>query len=395
MFSERTRWNLSANRLTGRLAELRRSGAEILDLTESNPTHASLSYTAESLLPALTHTGNLSYDPAAKGMLSARQAVAGYYRERNVLVSPEQIFLSAGTSESYAHLFRLLGDPGDRFLVPCPSYPLFEFLAGLECVACDYYPLDWNGHWHIDFDALRQQIQTTTRAILFVHPNNPTGSYLKQAELEELGRICRRHDLALILDEVFFDYPLEKSPETVSWPDGESLGILTFVMNGLSKISALPQMKLAWIVAGGPQPLRQQAMERLELAHDTFLSVSTPIQNAARSFLDFRKAIQKQIGCRLRENLEHLSSCLQGSAAQPLPVEGGWYVVVRVPAVIGEESWVLGLLDEEKVLVHPGYFFDFPREAYLVFSLLTPEPAFQEGVHRFLDYLQRVCGPAA
>jgi alanine-synthesizing transaminase len=390
MFSTRTRWDLQPNRLTRRLAELRHGGAYILDLSESNPTHASLAYPAESLLPALTHPDNLSYDPAARGLFTARQAVVEYYRQRNILISADQIFLSSGTSESYAHLFQLLGDPGDRFLVPCPSYPLFEFLAGLECVITDFYPLVWNGRWHIDFEALRKQICTNTRAILFVHPNNPTGSYLKKEEMAELQQICLERNLALILDEVFFDYPLEKSVDTVSWPNGESLGIMTFVLNGLSKISALPQMKLAWIVADGPQPELQQAMERLELAHDTFLSVSTPIQNAAASFLEMRKDIQEQIGRRLRKNLDHLACRLQNSAAQALPVEGGWYVVVRMPEVVNEESWVLGLLEEEKVLVHPGYFFDFQREAYLVFSLLTPEPIFQEGVRRFLHHLQRI-----
>ena len=389
MFSSRTFWELKPNQLSKRLSEKRQQGSRVLDLTESNPTRAEFCY-PDDLLPALACPKNLLYEPMARGIPSAIRAVVTYYQEKGIPIPEEQIFLASGTSECYSHLFRLLGNPGDQFLAPQPGYPLFEFLAKMESINLDYYPLAFDGIWHIDFEELGNRLSPATRSFLLVHPNNPTGSYIKGWEQERLLEICRARSLALIVDEVFTDYALNKPADAVDFPDGADSGVLTFVLNGLSKVAALPQMKLAWIAVTGPPDLRGEALERLELIHDTFLSVSTPMQQAAPAFFQARRAIQPQIVVRLHRNLQCLSHAIQGSAAQLLPVEGGWYAVVQVPRLQSEESWILGLLEEEEVLVHPGYFFDFPQEAYLVFSLLTPPALFDEGLQRFCRYLNRL-----
>ncbi len=390
-FSLRTGWVLKPNRLTDCLEEKERCGQQVLDLTESNPTRASLSYPPD-LLDDLGNPENRFYRPLPRGLPSAVETVRDYYRARGMAVPENRIFLSASTSESYTHLFRLLGNPGDIFLTPRPSYPLFEFLAQLECVRLSFYPLAFDGLWHIDFPGLSPCLAPDVRAILLVHPNNPTGSYVKQPERERLQQICREHRLALIVDEVFYDYGLERPADAADFLDGGHGGVLTFVLNGLSKAAALPQMKLAWTVVEGPEDVCREALGRMEMIHDTFLSVSTPVQHSASRFLQAGESMRRQILSRLRQNLAFLSEALRGTACTRLPAEGGWFAAVQVPCVQSEESWVLGLLEEENLLLHPGYFFDFMREAYLVFSLLTPPDIFREGVSRFLRYLQRQLG---
>jgi alanine-synthesizing transaminase len=381
MFSSRLNWGIPANPLSRLLAEKRASGAAILDLTESNPTSAGFTYPADYILNALADPRSLCYEPAPAGIFAARLAVSGYYGGK---VDAGRILLTASTSEAYALLFKLLADPGDEVLVPRPSYPLFDFLAALESVRVVEYPLVYHAGWEIDFDALARQITPRTRAMVVVNPNNPTGSYLKKSELSELTALCRRHDLAILSDEVFSDYALVDDPRRVS-----SLvnldEVLTFSLSGLSKIVGLPQLKLGWIVTSGLAQDCQEAIERLELIADTYLSVGTPVQWAAAPLLALRESIQGQILQRVRGNLAYLGSQIgPDSPWRVLEPEGGWYAVIQAPRIHTEEDWVLTLLDEDHVLIQPGFFFDFESEAFLVASLLTPPEIFQEGIRRIL-----------
>ncbi|HTC34207.1 MAG TPA: pyridoxal phosphate-dependent aminotransferase [Bryobacteraceae bacterium] len=380
-FSSRLRWDLAPNRLSRLLDERRSAGAAILDLTESNPTAAGFAYPSEQILAALADPRALLYQPAAAGMAAARAAVSEYYSGR---VTPDRILLTASTSEAYAFVFKLLADPGDEVLVPRPSYPLFDFLAALDNVRVVQYPLVYHGSWAIDFDALARSITPRTRAIVLVNPNNPTGSFLKQSELSPLIALCHDHSLAIISDEVFSDYALDPDPKLVRSLTGID-EVPTFCLSGLSKVAALPQLKLGWIVTSGPILERLRAFERLELIADTYLSVSAPVQWAAPALLGLRIGLQQQILARVRANRGFLAE--QIGPASPwrlLATEGGWYAILEAPRIQTEEEWVLSLLSNDGVLVQPGFFFDFDREAFLVLSLLTPEDVFREGVRRIL-----------
>ena len=366
--------------------EKRSAGAAILDLTESNPTAAGIEYPSDQILAALADPRALLYQPAAAGLPTARAAVSkDYYAGR---VDPSRILLTASTSEAYAFVFKLLVDPGDEVLVPRPSYPLFDLLAALDAVRVVQYPLvipgGGQGAWAIDFDALAGSITPRTRAIVLVNPNNPTGSFLKQSELGPLIELCREHNLALISDEVFSDYALHPNPRLVLSLTAVT-DVLTFCLSGLSKVAGLPQMKLGWIVTGGPTHDHEQAFQRLELIADTYLSVSAPVQLAAPVLLGLRTQLQNQILGRVRANRAFLLSQIgPRSPWRHLEVEGGWYAILEAPRIQTEEEWVLSLLASDGVLVQPGFFFDFEREAFLVLSLLTPEEVFREGVRRIL-----------
>jgi aspartate/methionine/tyrosine aminotransferase len=391
MFSSRFPWDiggnadLQTNRLTRLLAVRRRAGARILDLTESNPTHASLAYPAE-ILSALQDPRALLHEPAPAGAAHARQAVASYYRDRGQSVDISRILLTASTSEAYAYLFRLLANPGDQVLAPRPSYPLFEFLAHMESVEPRQYPLVYQGAWSIDLEALGAAITDRTRAVVLVNPNNPTGSYVKRHELEALVRLCAARRIALISDEVFSDYAFAPDATRVETLAGVE-ECLTFSMSGLSKIAGLPQMKLGWIVASGPRDLRREAFEKLEWIADTYLSVSTPVQCAAARLLKLGDDIRRQIRERCAENLAAAREALGGSAGNILAVEGGWYITVQVPKTRTEEEWALELLEREDVLVQPGFFYDFETEAFLIVSLLTAPQVFNEGIKRLRAWL--------
>jgi aspartate/methionine/tyrosine aminotransferase len=371
MFSSRFHWDVRPNRLTELLRHKRSAGARVLDLTESNPTHAGLEYPPE-ILDALADPRSLRYDPDPAGLMEARRAVSAHYKLRAYDVEPERILLTASTSEAYAYLFKLLCNPGDEVLVPRPSYPLFEFLADMENVQVRRYPLRYHGEWSIDREALRQAVTARTRAIVVVNPNNPTGSYLKRDELRFLESLR----LPLISDEVFADYNLTQDPARVYSVADVTEG-LAFAMSGLSKGAGLPQIKLGWIAANS-----RDAMERLEWIADTYLSVSTPVQYAAGALMDLGSRVQRQIRGRCSQNLRELRDTLQGSAADVLPVEGGWYATLKVPRVRTEEEWTLLLLDAHDVLVQPGFFYDFETEAFLILSLLTPPDVLSEGVRR-------------
>ncbi len=382
MFSSRTRWDLQPNRLAERVAQRRAAGVRLLDLTESNPTHARIAYPPDVLQPLARAEGH-RYDPSPFGLPSARQAVAADFARRGYPVDPDQVLLTASTSEAYAFLFKLLADPGDEILVPRPGYPLFEFLAGLESVQTRGYPLAWDGAWHLDLAALRASVSPRTRAVVIVSPNTPTGAFLKRDERMALEELCAERSLALVSDEVFADFAFgEDGRRQGSVASAE--GALAFALGGLSKSCGLPQLKLAWTAVAGPVALRREALARLEVIADSYLSVSTPVQVAAPELLARREELQAPIRLRTAANLRLLRERLLGSPATLLPPEGGWYAVLRVPATLSEEERVLRLLEERDLLVHPGYFFDFPREAYLVLSLLTPEDDFGSGLDRLL-----------
>jgi aspartate/methionine/tyrosine aminotransferase len=377
MFSSRFHWDFRRNRVTELLEAKRRAGARVLDLTESNPTRAEVSY-PDAIVRAFDDPRLLAYHPAPAGMDEARTAVSEYYARRGQTVAPERILLTASTSEGYAYLFKLLADPGDHVLVPRPSYPLFEFLATMENVGVRQYPLRYHGEWSIDFDALRELIGPRTRAIVLVNPNNPTGSFVSPAEIEQLASL----GLPLISDEVFADYNFDGHFETLL----DVRAPLVFSMSGLSKAAGLPQMKLGWIVVGGER--RGEAMERLEWIADTYLSVGAPVQCAAARLLAAGESVQQQIRERTAANLCQGRETLRGSAADVLDVQGGWNIVVKAPRVRSEEEWVLELLGKHDVLVQPGFFYDFEQEAYLVLSLLTPPQIFREGVGRLAGMLR-------
>jgi alanine-synthesizing transaminase len=385
MFSRRTDWKLSPNRFTQAIEEVRASGGEFLDLTISNPTRAGITYDTAAILDSLRNEKSLDYDPQPKGLLSAREAVADYYRSRGEKVDRESFVLTSGTSEGYSYVFRLLANPGDEILVPKPSYPLFDFLADLQDVKLVPYPLIYDHGWQIDFHTLERAVGPATRGIVLVHPNNPTGSYVSAAERKQLNGVCREHGLALIVDEVFLDYALDNSlhPSFVT-----NAGASTFTLSGLSKISALPQMKLAWIAVSGPTAETSSAMQRLEVIADTYLSVGAPVQLAARTMLEERSAVQSQILARVRQNLAELDRQLaQQKTCSRLAVEGGWYSVLRVPVTQSDEELAIALLRNGRVLVHPGHFYDFAQDGFLVLSLIAPESEFQRGIESVLRFL--------
>jgi alanine-synthesizing transaminase len=377
MLSTRTAWERALNPLA-RAAAAARAAGPVLDLTETNPTAVGLAPPA-GLLALLADPASAVYAPEAAGWLPARRAVAADYARRGAVVDPGHVVLTASTSEAYAHLFKVLCDPGDAVLVPRPSYPLFQFLADLESVAIEPYPVTYDGTWHLRPSDVAAAITPRTRAVVVVSPNNPTGAYMKEEEWQALSDLCARRDLAVISDEVFADYPLRADPARLATLAGAGAA-LTLCLGGLSKSCALPQLKLGWVAAGGPAPARDEALARLELVADTFLSVGAPVQRAAPAILARTAALQEPIRARTSANLAELRRALAGSAASVLDVEGGWSAVVQVPSTRSEEDWALRLLERDRVLVHPGYFFDFPREAFLVSSLLPLPEVFAEAV---------------
>jgi alanine-synthesizing transaminase len=388
MFSRRTDWTLTPNRFTEAQRELSAAGREVLDLTVSNPVRAGLHYDAEAILNSLKNPKAMDYDPQPKGLRSAREAVAAYYRDQHGdFLEPESLVLTTSTSEGYSYVFRLLCNPDDEVLVPKPSYPLFEFLADLQDVKLVPYPLLYDHGWQMDFPSLSRAVTSRTRAVVVVHPNNPTGSYVNAGERAQLNSFCREHGLALIVDEVFLDYAHDGAPRPSFVLNQD---VLTFTLSGLSKISGLPQMKLAWVATSGPAPAVAAAMERLEVIADTYLSMNAPIQLAATVLLEQRRNVQPLLLDRLRVNLSELDRELKGQkSTQRLQVDGGWYAVLRVPVTRSDEDLAIALLRRSSVLVHPGHFYDFPSDGYLIVSLLTQPGEFGEGIGRILQFLNQ------
>ena len=381
-FSSRTGWNLAETAYARAVREARSSGRRLYDLTASNPTTCGFQYDQASILAPLCNAASLTYDPDPRGILAARQAVAGYYADHGAEVSPQQIVLTTSTSEAYSFLFRLLCDPGDEVLVAQPGYPLFAFLADLDDVRLNSYPLFYDHGWHIDLEMLERRITPRTRAILLVHPNNPTGHFTGTVERARVEALCQRHGLALIVDEVFLDYGLASAPGNHSFMMGAQ-PVLTFVLSGMSKIAGLPQMKVAWVATAGPEPARQQALARLEVIADTFLSMNAPAQHALPLWLAGRGGMQQQIQERVAANLVQLDRvCLPGSPMQRLRLEAGWNAILRVPANEDDQTLALRLLAGQGTIVHPGSFYGMEPAGRLVVSLICPEADFAAGLER-------------
>jgi alanine-synthesizing transaminase len=357
------------------IREARASGRKLIDLTGSNPTVCGFEYDAEAILRPLADARALVYDPDPRGVRVAREAVAGYYQDHGASVDPDALMLTTSTSEGYGYLFRLLCDAGDEVLVAQPSYPLFDFLADLEDVRLKSYPLFYDHGWWIDFAELEKQIGPRTKAMVVVHPNNPTGHAMGEGERERLEELCVRHGLALIVDEVFLDYPLEEGARLKSFAVGPH-SVLTFVLSGMSKIAGLPQMKVGWIAGFGPEAMRREAMGRLEVVADTFLSMNAPVQWALPGWLAGRERIQGQILERVRGNLRRA----RASGVEVLKVEAGWSAILRLPQRGGDEDPAGRLLREAGVVVHPGSFYGIAEAGRVVVSLLGPEMDFREGV---------------
>lgn len=387
MFSTRTAWDRTENRLSRMIAEARASGRKLLDLTESNPTRCGIIDLAPAILELGDARGAL-YEPLSLGHPVARQAVARHYRERGYDIEPEHVVISASTSESYGWLFHLLADAGDTVLIPQPSYPLFSWLATLAGVTLAPYRLVREDNWRIDFDDLERNIDARTRAIVLVHPNNPTGSYVRRDEADRLEELAKAYDIALVVDEVFADHAFgalspDRLPSFASRSD-----TLTFVLGGLSKALLLPQCKLGWTIVQGPERQVTEALARLEIVADTFLSVSTPVQLALPSLLERHRETLERTLARMEGNLRALDSAIEAlgphAPVRRLPVDGGWYATLEVPRVHDEDGWVETLLRDDGVIVHPGYFFDFDRDGFLVLSLLPEPGVFAEAVTRIL-----------
>jgi len=375
---------LEPNRLTRALQRLRAAGAPLLDLTLTNPTIAGIEY-PESIVDVLCDPRSLTYVPAPLGLREGREAVARDYERHGIKVAADRIVLTASTSEAYSLLFKLLCAPaGDAVMVPVPSYPLFEHLTDLEGVRSIPYRLEFQGRWGIDFDTLDDGWSDSVRAVLAVSPNNPTGSIVSGGEIEDLARRCSKRDAALIVDEVFIDYALTGAAAPVA----QASDCLTFRLGGLSKSAGLPQVKLGWIVVDGPERLVRGALDRLELICDTYLSVSTPVQLALPELLDRGAAVRGQIAERIRANYR-----LIGELTAPVPscrllrADAGWYAVLQVPTLRSEEDLVVDLVSTDGVVTHPGYFFDFPRESFLILSLLTPPETLTAGLDRILSHV--------
>jgi aspartate/methionine/tyrosine aminotransferase len=378
MFAKRTNWNLETNRLSAALAAHRAAGKPLIDLTVSNPTECGFQYDEEGILNALRNPAALKYEPNPRGLAVARDAVARYYAERGAVVSNDDIFLTTSTSEAYSYVFRTLCDPDDEVLIPAPSYPLFEFLADIQDVRLVHYPLVYDYGWQIDFHTLEQAITPRTRGVIVVHPNNPTGHFLKMEEIRKLNEICAARNLAIIADEVFLDFALrEKQAATFA----ANSAALTFTMSGLSKICGLPQMKAAWLIVSGPERSKEKALARLEVIADTYLSMNAPIQLALPAFLGQRKDFQRQLMTRAQENLLELDRQLaRQKSCRRLEVEGGWNAVIRVPATRTDEELSIELLASKGLYAHPGHFYEFPSNGHLVVSLISGEKAFAKGM---------------
>lgn len=390
MFAKRTNWNLQRNSLSEALAAYCLSGKPPIDLTCSNPTDCGFRFNEALLLAALNNRAALHYDPDPRGLSSARKSVARYYHSLHSEISLDDIFLTTSTSEAYSFLFRMLCDPGDEVLIPQPGYPLFDFLAGIQDVNPVRYPLVYDYGWQIDFHALEQAITSHTRAVVVVHPNNPTGHFCKPAEIKQLNEICVARNIAIISDEVFFDFALDLSTNNGTLQSfASNVGALTFTLSGISKISGLPQMKVAWLIASGPQALKTEALSRLEIIADTYLSMNAPVQLALNVFLEQRHTFREQWLLRVQNNLAHLDKLVASEQiCRRLKVEGGWYAVLKVSGTESDDDLALELLRTRGVYVHPGHFYDFPANGYLVLSLITPEEEFAAGTSALLETLQ-------
>ena len=390
-FSRRTDWHRRHNRLADCFETRLSSGKPIIDLTSSNPTECGFHYPQTAIADALSNPELVRYQPDPHGLIPARKVVSDYYQTRGHSVDPSTIFLTASSSEAYSHIFKLLCNVDDTVLVPQPSYPLFEYLAQINDVHPEYYHLMYDGDWHIDFESMRRSISSSTKAIVLVNPHNPTGMFADGSEYSEIRELAIKHNLAIIVDEVFIEYPFESKPFIEQSYVTENR-VLTFTLNGISKMLGLPQMKLGWMIVGGPPKIRQEAISRMEILCDTFLSVNTPVQLAFPALMELKSDIQQKIAQRVKANYQALRSIIQQSGpVSVLESNGGWYGILKVPNIKSDEQWALDLLEKKGVYVFPGYFFDFERDSFLVVSLLVEEKKFISGIRTILSFVQEEC----
>lgn len=384
-FSNRLSWETGSNKLSILYHSKLTNGVQVLNLAQSNPTRAGVWYDRENLLKASGKPEDLDYSPDPHGLPAVREAVRAYYQAKKADVPIDSIILTASTSEAYSFIFKLLCDPLDNVLVPLPGYPLFDYLAALDSVEVRRYRIDYlHPHgWRIDLDTLAKQADSKTKAIVLIHPNNPTGSFIRPDELNALNVFCQERGIALIADEVFSDFGLEAPADTIPTLTTNNKN-LTFVLSGLSKLAGLPQVKLGWIAVSGPTAVKSAAINKLELISDTFLSVSTPVQNAAIEYFRLMPEFQRRLLKRLQDNLAALHQAFHETPVRVQRVDGGWTAVLEMPRLMSEEEWAIRLLDEENVYCFPGYLFDFEREAFLTVSLLVPQSDVIEGARRIL-----------
>jgi hypothetical protein len=389
MFSSRTQWNMAPNHLSELIALKRQRGETIVDLTESNPTRCGFTYPEEEILAALSSKSSFTYQPEPRGLPIARSAIAEYYASLGVSINPEHILLTASTSEAYSFLFKLLCNAGDEVLVPQPSYPLFEYLCQLNDVTPSHYRLAYDGEWHIDFESLETACNNRSHVIVLVHPNNPTGSFLKQDEYERVCTFAAEHHCALIVDEVFDTYHFSSDDRrATSMPSAHA--VLTFSLNGISKLLGLPQLKLSWIAVHGNPQQRDEALQRLDVITDTFLSVSTPVQHALPKLLEQRNNIGHQIRRRVLSNYHVLQETFMQSSSSVFLVEGGWYAILRLPQFLSDDEWALELLRQQHILIHPGHFYNIHQNSCIVLSLLPPLEVFASAVSQIQMFIEQL-----
>jgi aspartate/methionine/tyrosine aminotransferase len=377
------------NQLSDLIAAKRLRGEVLIDLTESNPTCCGFSYPEKEILVALADASSLLYQPEPRGLLLSRKAIADYYATLGASVAPEHILLTASTSEAYSFLFKLLCNAGDEVIVPQPSYPLLEYLCQLNDVALRQYRLAYDGEWHIDFESLQSAFTSRTRAIVLVHPNNPTGSYLKQNEFERVCAIAAEYQCAVIADEVFQPYSFSPDVRRANILAPQS-SVPLFSLNGISKLLGLPQLKLSWIVINGTPQHTTEALNRLDIIADTFLSVNTPVQTAIPKLLSYVSDIENQIRLRIQTNYTLLQKIFAGSNTSLFQIEGGWYAILQLPQIHIDGDWAIELLQQQNILVHPGHFFDMKQKSCIVLSLLPPSDLFANASSRIRSFVEQL-----
>lgn len=381
-FAQRTNWDFQENEMTLLLEDFKKQDQDFIDLTVSNPTKCGFDYASDVYLTPFQDIANLKYEPHSFGCLDTRQAIVDYYAEQGMTVDVNNIILTSSTSEAYFFLFRLLLDSYQNVLFPRPTYPLFQFLSDINDLNIQYYDLVYDNQWSIDFNSLKNNIRNDTKAIVLVNPNNPTGSFVDQTEIDALNKICLEQNICLICDEVFSDYVLDDLTKPTSLVSNQDT--LTFILGGLSKALGLPQMKLSWIVLNGPQDHVNEAKQRLEILTDTFLSVNTPVQNAAKSWLNNRDGIVKQIKKRIKDNYTYLQNIDKSEDFYVLNCAGGWYAMIQGKSM--KENFFYDLLKQKHVYIHPGYFYDCTDLSCCVLSLLVPVEEFREGIQRIIKF---------
>jgi aspartate/methionine/tyrosine aminotransferase len=369
------------------LAEKQVAGKPIIDLTESNPTQCGFLYPEQEICTALSDESVLLYQPEPRGLLTARIAIAEYYAKLGISVVPEQIILTASTSEAYSFLFKLLCNVGDEVIVPQPSYPLFEFLCQLNDVTLRHYRLAYDGEWHIDFESLETNLTNRTKAVVLVHPNNPTGSYLKQDEFERISSLSIKNHYAVIVDEVFGPYNLSSDDRRLNIMASPSSFPL-FSINGISKLLGLPQFKLSWIIVNGSSQQNNETLTRLDIIADTFLSVNTPVQTALPNLLQHASSTTEQIRSRVQKNFQSLQKIFTDSSSSVFRIEGGWYAILQLLQTHSDDDWAYEILAQQNILVYPGHFFDLEQKSCIIVCLLPISDIFVEAVHRIRQFTE-------